>query len=137
MNERGRLQGISRNADSQKWMLAESAFQKTIKLAGGHDAEAWFDLAFVYVGRQNYDEAFKSFRNAVKYGSVAAASHNNLGVIYAMKGNMKMAFKEIETAKNLGFGLATDNLQNLQKFISTGDRTSISKLIINKNDGQN
>lgn len=124
-------------ADSQKWTLAELAFQKTIKLDDGKNGEAWFDLAFVYIGQKNYDEALKSFRKAIKYGSgAAAASHNNIGVIYAMKGNTKMAYKEIETAKKLGFELAADNLENLVEYMRQGERALVSGLFAKKSSGR-
>lgn len=117
-------------ADLQKWDQAEAAFQKATKLDGGRNGEAWFDLAFIYIGQKNYDAAFASFQKAIKYKSVATpACHNNIGVIYAMKGNMPMALKEIERAKRLGYKEAEDNLKYLSKIMNEGDSAFLSKLI--------
>ncbi len=108
---------------------AEKAFRQSLKLADRRNGEAWFDLAFVYVEQNKYDEAFASFQNAIKFESKAkAAGHNNLGVIYAIKGNLQMATKEIETAKNLGFSEAQNNLEILRKFMISGDKKLIAKI---------
>lgn len=120
-------------SDMQNWTPAERAFQKVIKLAGGRDGEAWFDLAFVYANKEKYDLALESFQKAVEYKSTAtAASHNNIGVIYAIKGDLQSAFREIERAKTLGYSEAEDNLKYLSEFASKGDKTTISKLIVRK-----
>lgn len=123
--------------DLETWNLAEMAFQKAIKLAGNRSGEAWFDLAFVYVYQKDYDRALESFQKAVKHKSVAAAaSHNNIGVIYAIKGSLQIAFKEIELAKKLGYEEAEDNLKYLREVVAKNDKTLISKLILKKAGAQ-
>jgi tetratricopeptide (TPR) repeat protein len=117
-------------ADLQHWSGAEKAFRQVLKLSKGRHGEAWFDLAFVYVGQKKYDEAFASFQKAINFGSKSVgASHNNLGVIYAIKGDLQMANKEIETAQSLGFSEAENNLAVLRKFMNLPDRTLIANLI--------
>lgn len=119
-------------SDAQNWSRAENALLKSLKLAGGRSGEAWFDLAVVYVGQKKYDEAFAGFQQAIKFGTVAApASYNNLGVIYAMNGDLQLGLKEIERAKNLGDGAAEDNLEVLRSIIKSGDQSLIAKLILN------
>jgi tetratricopeptide (TPR) repeat protein len=118
-------------AELQNWYRAETVFQQTLKLSDGRNGEVWFDLAFVYVGQRKYDEAFASFQNAIKFGSKsAAAGHNNLGVIYAIKGNLQRAGDEIEMAKDLGYQGAENNLAVLRRFIETNDKSLIANLIL-------
>lgn len=121
-------------SDLKNFTEAEIAFRNTIKLAGGGNGEAWFDLAFVFVAQKKYDEAFASFQKAINFESKAIGdSHNNLGVIYAMKGNLKSAEKELKAAEKLKSEEAVNNLQILRSAIITNDTTLISKLILKEN----
>ena len=109
-------------SDLKNLSEAEIAFRSSLKLS--NNGETWFDLAFIYIEQKKYNQAFESFQKAINFGSIAiAASHNNLGVIYAMRGNLKMANKEIETAKNLGFSEAENNLEILHQFMISKDKT--------------
>lgn len=113
-------------SDLNDFERAEIAFQNSIKIANGRNGETWFDLAFVYIAQKKYDEAFLSFQKAIEFGSQAtAASHNNLGVIYAFKGNFEAAEKELEKAKKLNYLEATNNLQILRKAIRLNDKVSL------------
>jgi Flp pilus assembly protein TadD len=117
--------------DLQNWNRAEAVFQQLLKLSNGRNGEAWFDLAFVYVEQKKYDEAFTSFEKASSFGSRSAgAIHNNLGVLYALKGNLERASAEIETAKELGYGEAGKNLAFLRKIMLERDQTLIASLIL-------
>lgn len=117
-------------SELKNFSKSETAFLQTIKLSNGRNGEAWFDLAFAYIGQQKYDEAFTSFQKAIISGSRATgASHNNLGVIYAIKGNFKAAEKELELANQLNFSEAVNNLQILRKAMNTKDNNLIAQLI--------
>lgn len=114
------------------WNEAETAFRQSLKLS--NNGETWFDLALVLFELRKYDESAESFQNAVKFGSQAiAASHNNLGVIYALKGDLTLAKNELETAGKLNFEEAVKNLEILRQAIKTDDKTLISKLILKEN----
>ncbi|MEK7723935.1 MAG: tetratricopeptide repeat protein, partial [Acidobacteriota bacterium] len=116
-------------SDLKDFNDAENAFRAALKLS--NNGETWFDLGLVLSEQKKYDEAFVSFQNAIKFGSVAAsASHNNLGVISAWKGDFKLAEKEIELSKNLGFTEAENNLKILRKAMISNDKTLIGKLIL-------
>lgn len=114
------------HADLQNWQEAEKSFQKAIKVSKNKNGEIWFDLAFVYINQKKYDEAFSCFQKAIIFGSQAnGASHNNLGVIYAIKGDLLMANIEIEKAKKLGFAEAEENLTILRKLLSSNNNNEI------------
>lgn len=118
------------HSDLRNLEQSANAFRQAIKLSKGRNGEVWFDLAFVYVSQNKYDEAFQSFQKAIEFGSQSVgASHNNLGVIYAIKGNLEMANKEIEKAKNLGFSEAENNLEILRKAMNSNDTSLIAALI--------
>lgn len=120
------------NKDFKNFNESEMAFRLALKLS--NNGETWFDLGLVLFELKKYDEAFSAFQNAEKFGSVAAAeSHNNLGVIYALKGDWYLAEKEIKLSKNLGFVEAENNLKILQNAMISNDRSLIGKLILKEN----
>lgn len=115
-------------SDLRQFEDAESSFQAALKLS--NNGETWFDLGLVLSEQKKYDEAFASFQNAIKFGSVAAsASHNNLGVIFAWKGDFVNAEKEIEISKILGFSEAENNLEIIRKSMISKDTNLMGKLI--------
>ena len=93
---------------------AENAFRDALKIEKT-DGEAWFDLALLYLQKQDFETAAAAFENAVRFKSVATAdAHNNLGVIFALRHEFDSAEKEFETALMLSNGklsLARSNLQ--------------------------
>ena len=101
-------------AELKNWPKAEEAFRGAIRL-NKQNGEAWFDLAFVYLAKNDYDAARTAFHKSVEYKSVAApVSHNNLGVILAIGGDINSAVREFETAlkkSNGKFAVAERNLQ--------------------------
>lgn len=115
--------------DLKDFNHAETAFRHALKLS--NSGETWFDLGLVLSAQKKYDEAFMSFQNSIKFGSIAAsASHNNLGVIYAIKGEFILAKKEIELSKKLGFEEAENNLLILGKILISNDKSLVGKLIL-------
>ena len=93
---------------------AENAFLDALKIEKT-DGEAWFDLALLYLQKQDLDAAAAAFENAIKFKSVASAdARNNLGVIFALRHEFDSAEKEFEVALTLSNGklsLARSNLQ--------------------------
>lgn len=119
-------------SDLSQFKDAETAFRAALKFS--INGETWFDLGLVLSEQKKYDEAFSAFQNALKFGSVAAsASHNNLGVIYALRGEFDLAEKEIEISKDLGFSEAENNLKIIQNAIISNDTNLIGKLISKEN----
>ena len=101
-------------AELQNWLAAEKAFLGALRL-NERNGETWFDLAFVYIARKDYAAARGAFEKAVALKSVAASiGHNNLGVIFALGGDLAAAVREFETAlkkSNGKFAVAERNLQ--------------------------
>lgn len=117
------------HTDLRNFNEAEDAFRQSLKLS--NNGETWFDLALVLFELKKYDDSAQSFENAIKFGSVAvAASHNNLGVVYAMQGNLHSAKKELEISEKLNFIEAANNLNIVRNALATNDKTLIAKLIL-------
>lgn len=115
--------------DLKNFTESENAFRLALKIS--NNGETWFDLGLVLFELKKYEEAVTAFQNAEKLGSIAVAeSHNNLGVIYALKGDFYSAEKEIKISKNLGFSEAENNLQIIQKAIISNDKSLVGKLIL-------
>ncbi|MBX7173392.1 MAG: tetratricopeptide repeat protein [Pyrinomonadaceae bacterium] len=115
--------------DLRDFNQAENAFRQSLKLS--NNGEVWFDLALVLFELKKYDDSAQSFQNAIKFGSVAvAASHNNLGVVYAMQGDLYSAKKELEISEKLNFAGAANNLNIVRNALATNDKTLVAKLIL-------
>jgi len=122
--------------DLKHWGEAEKAFLQSLTLVDGRNGEAWFDLALVLYESQKIDQAIESLNNAIKYRSTTiGASHNNLGVVLALKGDFSAALRELERAEKLSFAEAENNLRILRKAIITNDQSLMAKLTFKeKND---
>jgi tetratricopeptide (TPR) repeat protein len=120
--------------DLKNWREAETAFRQSLKIS--NHGETWFDLALVLLELKNYEVAIESFQKAIQFGSASiGASHNNLGIIYALKGDFDLAEKELKTAEKLNFAEAKNNLQILRKAMILNEKTLLAKLILKeKND---
>lgn len=98
----------------EDWPKARTAFLKALDL-DPKDGEAWFDLAFVHLAQHDYDAAAAAFRMSIDNRSVdSALSHNNLGVIMAMRYDLKAAEESFTLAISLSGGRLTQARQNLE-----------------------
>ncbi len=101
-------------SELKNWQAAERSFLEAIRL-NRRNGESWFDLAFVYLARKNFDAARAAFQKSIDYKSVdASIGHNNLGVIFALNGDMPSAVKEFETALKKSGGKLVEAERNLQ-----------------------
>lgn len=92
---------------------AERAFLDAIAV-NKRNGEAWFDLAFLYLDRKEYDAAQTGFANAIRFGTIdPAVGHNNLGVLLAMKGDMSAAEKHFRSS--VAVGTLNEAVLNLEK----------------------
>jgi tetratricopeptide (TPR) repeat protein len=115
------------NAELKNWQTAEQAFSGAIRI-NKRNGETWFDLAFVYLAQNDYDAAQKAFEKSIKLKSVdSAISHNNIGVILAMNGDVNAAIKEFETALRKSDGNLTVAQGNLE-FCKSLDKNTFAKL---------
>lgn len=98
----------------ENWSRARVAFLTEIKKKA-YNAEAWFDLAFAYIGENNDQKAEAAFRKAIELNSVdAAVAHNNVGVLLARRGEFEEAAREFELAVRISskpFREAEENLE--------------------------
>jgi Flp pilus assembly protein TadD len=107
-------------AELKNWKAAEAAFRGALRL-NKQNGEAWFDLAFVYLGQKDYQSAHTAFQKSIEHKSVAAVvGHNNIGVILAIGGDVDAAVKEFETALKKSGGKFTVAERNLQFCKSLG-----------------
>ena len=96
------------------WPKARAAFLEAVR-ANKTDGEAWFDLAFAYLGENELANAEAAFRNAITYKTVdTPISHNNVGVILALRGETTAAIKEFETALRSTNGKLAEAKTNLE-----------------------
>lgn len=98
----------------KNWSEAATAFHRALRI-NDRNGEAWFDLAFVYLAQNDYDSAAVAFEKSIKNKSSAAAfAHNNLGVIFALRGDLATAEKQFRIAIKKADGrlpLAEENLK--------------------------
>jgi tetratricopeptide (TPR) repeat protein len=110
-------------AELKNWLAAKKAFRGAIA-NNSRNGEAWFDLAFVYLATGENDKAQRAFRNAIKFGSVeTAVSHNNLGVLLAVKGDYPAAeaqFVKAVAKSNGAFAGAASNLTKCREIAGGG-----------------
>jgi Flp pilus assembly protein TadD len=98
----------------KNWLKAEEAFRQTIRL-NRQNGEAWFDLALVLLEKQDYEGAEHSFQKAIEHKSANLAdAHNNLGVLFALRGDFGSAEKEFETALIESGGRSSEAQNNLE-----------------------
>ena len=99
------------------WAKARSAFLDALK-TNDRNGEAWFDLAFAYLGENDPKNAEASFRNAIRLKSIdTPLSHNNVGVMLAMRGEIEAAKAEFKAAVRTSGGrlkIAENNLRSCE-----------------------
>jgi Flp pilus assembly protein TadD len=95
-------------------VAAVSSFKHVLKL-DPKNGEAWFDFAFASLALNDFETAEKAFAKSIEFGSVDAnLSHNNIGVILAIRGDLGGAEDEFETAIELSNGRLTEAKRNLE-----------------------
>ncbi len=98
----------------KKWKAARVSLSQVTEL-DPKNGEAWFDLAFVELSRGDFDSANAAFVRSIEYGTAdVALSHNNIGVILAIKGELRSAAKMFESAIVLSSGRLTEARRNLE-----------------------
>lgn len=94
---------------------AERAFLGALSV-NKRNAEAWFDLAFVYLNRKEYDSAESAFANAIRFGTIdKAIGHNNLGVLLVIKGDLPAAERHFHNAIVASSGTFHGAVMNLER----------------------
>lgn len=115
---------------------AQRAFLQSLRV-DRKDGEAWFDLAFAYLGDRDLASAESAFRRSILYKSIDAdLGHNNLGVVLALRGDIAAAVREFETALTLSGGNLTEARANLEycRSIAANPALLVAKLEFRKRD---
>lgn len=102
-------------AESRKknWKAARASFRRVLDI-DPKNGEAWFDLAFSNIALKEIDKAATAFVRSIEFSSVdSALSHNNIGVILAIKGELAAAEKEFESAIAVSGGWLIEAKRNL------------------------
>jgi tetratricopeptide (TPR) repeat protein len=108
----------------KNWPEAANAFHRALRL-NDRNGEAWFDLAFVYLAQDDYDSAALAFEKSIKYKSRAAAyAYNNLGVIFATRGDVESAERHFQRAIKKADGRLPIAEENL-RFTKSRDRSAV------------
>jgi Flp pilus assembly protein TadD len=98
----------------RNWKAASQAFLQVLRL-DPKNGEAWFDLAFANIALNDAVTAEHAFVRSIEFGSVdAALSHNNIGVILALKGDLERAERQFELAVEMSAGRLFEAKRNLE-----------------------
>jgi Flp pilus assembly protein TadD len=98
----------------ENWQGARLAFLESLRLKRSN-GEAWFDLGFVYLAAGDFAGAEAAFRNSIIYKSIDSAwSHNNVGVLLVLRGDLSEAQKEFEKALEASAGKLIEARNNLE-----------------------
>ena len=103
-------------AQSRKraWKAATVSFRSALG-SDPRNGEAWFDLAFASLALNDLESAASAFAQSIAFGSRdSALSHNNIGVILAMKGDLARAEARFENAIALSNGRLYEAKRNLE-----------------------
>ncbi len=92
----------------------ERNFFRAIRGKSNH-AESWFEIGLLRFATGKYDEADFAFQKAIRYkSSRRAAAINNLGVIIAIRGDLKKASKKFRKALAISGGKLFEAKENLR-----------------------
>lgn len=106
-----------------------NAFVSTSDLGIPSRARREFDKAYELIGKQEFDQAIQKLNKAVVIYPGYAGAYNNLGVLYAWRGDQARERESLEKAIRLNdhFALAYLNLGRLN--IATGDFPAAESLL--------
>jgi tetratricopeptide (TPR) repeat protein len=110
---------------------AKEAYQQVVTTSTGRQAgAAHFRLGLLLAGASDYEKAATHFAEAVSRES-SPASHNNLGVVLALKGRLHEAEREFERALTEADGAfpdASNNLKLCQSLLRASAKGSLASL---------
>jgi tetratricopeptide (TPR) repeat protein len=111
---------------------ANDAFLQAVAASGGKHAEALFEVALESHRNKDYDTAAQYYRRAITQSKDRIpACHNNLGVIFAVFGDLQEAVREFEVALKLSENKcaeASDNLERCRSLIAAPSPSFVATL---------
>jgi len=106
-------QGI-KHSQAGHYDQALQAFDQALKLKPNDPALITFK-GIVYYARGQNDRAMKEFEAAIKLNPSFARAYYQRGMIYQSQEKYQQALVDIQKAKNLGYGIAPDFIELLQR----------------------
>jgi tetratricopeptide (TPR) repeat protein len=101
--------------NQKQYALAVQMYQEVIKLSPS--ADIFYNLGVAYSSQEQYSEAEKYYSKAVELQPNYPEAHNNLAISLYMLGRYEQALKHAETAKEQGFNVSKDLLEQLYKIL--------------------
>ena len=101
--------------NQKQYALAVQMYQEVIKLSPS--ADIFYNLGVAYSAQQQYSEAEKYYSKAVELQPNYPEAHNNLAISLYTLGRYEEALKHAETAKEQGFNVSKDLLEQLYKIL--------------------
>jgi tetratricopeptide (TPR) repeat protein len=99
--------------DLHRQVEAKEAYRQATTVATGREArEAHFRLGLLLAAESDLEGAAAHFTEAIA-GKITPGSHNNLGVVLALKGRLREAEREFEVALRQSGGTFADATHNL------------------------
>ena len=96
------------------WKSATVSFTNVVDV-DPKNGEAWFDLALAALALNDLKSAEEAFARSIIFSSRdAALSHNNIGVILAVKGDLASAETQFENAIAMSSGRLIEAKRNLE-----------------------
>ena len=117
---------------------AKEAYRQAVTASTNRDkGAAHFRLGLLLAGENDYERAATHFKEAIT-GETTPGSHNNLGVMLALKGRLHEAEKEFEVALRQAGGTFADATYNLKLCrsllkASTKDPLALLKVVATTN----
>ncbi|MFN2512216.1 MAG: tetratricopeptide repeat protein [Pyrinomonadaceae bacterium] len=110
---------------------AKDAYRQTAAVSVGSETNAaHFRLGLLFASENDYERAAIHFRKAIS-GERTPGSHNNLGVMLALKGRLREAEREFEAALRQSGGAFSDaayNLKLCRSLMKTQSQDSLASL---------
>jgi Flp pilus assembly protein TadD len=101
-------------AREKQWKAARASFERVVSKDPAN-GEAWFDLAFSSLALGDIATARSAFARSIEFGSIdSAMSHNNIGVILAVRGEFAAAEERFENAVSISGGRLFEAKHNLE-----------------------
>jgi tetratricopeptide (TPR) repeat protein len=99
----------------KQYALAVQMYQQVINQSPS--ADIFYNLAVAYSAQKQYSEAEKYYLKAIELQPNYPAAHNNLAIALYMLGQYEQALKHAEIAKEQGYEVSSDLLEQLHKIL--------------------
>jgi tetratricopeptide (TPR) repeat protein len=109
--------------NQKQYDLAIKAYMQVIERNQNASADIFYNLAVAYSLQKEYQDAKKYYLKAIELQPNYPAAHNNLAITYYMLGQYKQALEQAEIAKEQGYDVSSDLLEQLNKIAGEEPQT--------------